>query len=330
MGGGLFALLMPCTYPMVPITISFFTKQADARGGNVLPLSLAYGAGIILIFILIGVVIGPAIIPFATHPVTNFTIGALFVIFAFALFGVINLEPPKSMMNMASKASTTGGYLGVFLMGMTLVITSFTCTVPFVGSLLSVGGVEGDLTKLVLGMATFGATMAIPFVFLSLVPGKVQSLPRSGEWMNTLKHFLGFVELAAALKFFSNSDLVWGWNLISREFFLVVWAVLFVIAALYLFGVLRFGGPKQKIGGGRVVGGLLSLAFAAYCGFASTGRDLDKVMTAIAPPYSGGRFFPKLYIPEGEWQIVKDDYDAAIEIARNDDKLLLVNFTGHT
>ena len=331
-GGGLFALLMPCTYPMVPITISFFTKQAEARGGKVLPLSLAYGAGIILIFVLIGVLIGPAIIKFATHPVTNFTIGALFVIFAFALFGVINLEPPRSMMNLAGKASTTGGYLGVFLMGMTLVITSFTCTVPFVGSILSVGGTDGDLTRLVLGMATFGATMAIPFVFLSLVPGRVQALPRSGEWMNTLKHFLGFVELAAALKFFSNTDLVQGWNVISRELFLVAWAVLFVAAAAYLLGAFAFlgKGPKPKVGAGRFLGAALSMAFALYCGWAARGKPLDPIMTAIVPAYSGGELFPELYIPEGRWKIVKDDYDAALSEAGQSDKLLLVNLTGHT
>src|SRR5690606_32477557 len=129
-GGGIFALLMPCTYPMIPITISFFTKQAEARGGNVLPLSLAYGAGIILIFILIGVVIGPVILTFAAHPVTNIVIGVAFLLFALALFGVWTMQPPQFLMGAAGKASMKGGYAGVFLMGATLVVTSFTCTAP--------------------------------------------------------------------------------------------------------------------------------------------------------------------------------------------------------
>ena len=326
-GGGLFALLMPCTYPMVPITISFFTKQADARKGGVLPLALAYGAGIILIFIGIGVVFGPAIIPFATHPVTNLVIGVVFVLFALALFGVVNLEPPRSLMNVAAHASSKGGYVGVFLMGATLVVTSFTCTVPFVGSILAVGGQDGNLGRLVLGMTAFGATMAVPFVLLSLVPGRLRALPRSGEWMNTLKHFLAFVELAAALKFLSNSDLVWKWNLISRELFLAAWALLFVLAGLYLFGVF---GARRPLGLVRKAGALLSLAFAVYCLLGMRGRDLDRVMTAIAPPYSGGRLFPEWYVTPGKWRIVTDDYDRALEIARGDDKLLLVNFTGHT
>lgn len=329
-GGGLFALLMPCTYPMVPITISFFTKQADKRGGSVLPLALAYGAGIVLIFIAIGVIVGPAVIPFATHPVTNLVIAIVFVVFALALFGVVSLEPPRSLMNVAARASSKGGYLGVFLMGATLVVTSFTCTVPFVGSILAVGGQDGDLTRLVLGMGTFGATMAVPFVLLSLVPGRLRALPKSGEWMNTLKHWLGFVELAAALKFLSNSDLVWRWNVISRELFLVLWALFFALAGLYLLGLFSKRAQRARAGRVRLGGALLSLAFAGYCLFGLRGRELDWVMTAMLPPYSGGRFFPQWYVPDGQWKIVTDDYDRALALARNDDKLLLVNFTGHT
>jgi len=325
---GLFTLLMPCTYPMIPITISFFTKQADGRGGKVLPLSLAYGAGIVLVFILIGVVVGRAIIPFATHPATNLVIGALFLYFALVLFGVVNLQPPRFLMSAAGKASQRGGYLGVFLMGTTLVVTSFTCTAPFVGSLLSVGATDGNLGRIVLGMGVFGLTMAIPFVLLSLVPGRIRAMPRSGEWMNTLKFFLGFVEVAAALKFLSNSDLVWGWDVISRELFLGVWGVVFLAAGLFLFGVLQRGGPRP--GTKRVASATLTLAFAAYCFWGMSGRSMDRVMNAIAPPYSGGLLFPSWHIREGEWAVVTDDHDQAVDVARGDGKLLLVNFTGFT
>ncbi|MFH0943930.1 MAG: protein-disulfide reductase DsbD domain-containing protein, partial [Planctomycetota bacterium] len=193
---GFITLLMPCTYPMIPITISFFTKQAIAREGRVLPLSLAYGAGIVLVFILIGVALGAPIITFAQHPVTNLAIGSLFLIFALVLFGAIDLQPPRFLMAVAGKASTKSGLTGVFLMGATLVVTSFTCTAPFVGSLLSVGAADGDIGRIVLGMGVFGLTMATPFVFLSLLPGRLQQMPRAGEWMHVLKVFLGFVELA--------------------------------------------------------------------------------------------------------------------------------------
>ena len=332
-GGGLFALVMPCTYPMIPITISFFTKQAEKRGGTALSLSLAYGAGIVLIFVLIGVIFGSLIIPFATHPVTNLVIGLAFVYFALVLFGVVNLQPPAFLMNMAGSASMQGGYTGVFLMGATLVVTSFTCTAPFVGSLLAAGASDGDLVRVALGMAVFGLTMAIPFVFLSLVPARLKAIPRSGEWMNTVKVFMGFVEIAAALKFLSNSDLVWGWQLFSRELYLLLWGLIFVAAALYLFGVFsrRGGRPgTRRPGPWRLVSGAATLLFALYCFWGMSGRKLDFVMTAIAPPYSGGKLGWKWYETGGSWTIVKDDYDAALAQAAAENKLLLVNFTGFT
>jgi thiol:disulfide interchange protein DsbD len=325
---GLFTLLMPCTYPMIPITISFFTKQAEARGGKVLPLSLLYGVGIVLVFVLIGVVIGRAIIPFATHPMTNLVIAVLFIYFAFVLFGLLQLNPPRFLMDLAGKASMTGGYLGVFLMGTTLVVTSFTCTAPFVGSLLSFGAAGGDLGRVVLGMSVFGLTIAIPFVFLSLVPGKIQAMPRSGEWMNTLKVALGFVELAAALKFLSNSDLGWDWFVLSYELFLFLWMAIFLVMALYLFGV--FAKDRPGIGPKRRGIASLTLVMGLYCGWGASGNKLDPVMMAIAPPYSGGRLLPVLYERDLNWTIVKDDYDQALRIAREEGKLLFANFTGFT
>ncbi|MAB78337.1 MAG: hypothetical protein CMJ89_03185 [Planctomycetes bacterium] len=321
---GFFTLLMPCTYPMIPITISFFTKQAVARGGKVLPLSLTYGAGIVAIFIVIGVAFGSVIIPFATHWLTNLIIGVLFLYFAFVLFGVIDMQPPKFMMRAAGKAQTTGGYFGVFLMGATLVVTSFTCTAPFVGSLLSVGAADGDLGRIVLGMGTFGLTMAIPFVLLSLVPGRIQAMPKSGEWMNTLKFFLGFVEIAAAFKFLSNTDLVLGWNILSREVFLLLWGVIFTVAALYLFGVL-FKSHGATRSPKRMVSGVLTLAFAVYCLTGFRGREMDYVMTAVIPPYSWSGESDEI-----SWVMVENDYDSARELALKGGKKLFLNFTGYT
>ena len=333
---GLITLLMPCTYPMIPITISFFTKQAIAREGRVLSLSLAYGAGIVLVFILIGVVLGAPIITFATHPITNLVIGALFLFFALVLFGAIDLQPPKFLMAVAGKASTKSGLTGVFLMGTTLVVTSFTCTAPFVGSLLSVGAGDGDIGRIVLGMGVFGLTMATPFVLLSLLPGRLQRMPRAGEWMHVLKVFLGFVEVAAALKFLSNSDLVWNWGFLSRELFLVLWFGIFLVAALFLFGMIHLKGESEReIGPVRMVGGLCTLLFALYCGLGSRGYVMDDIMTAIVPNYSmerlagaaGDRTGPK---NASGHLIIKDDYQQARREAVSRDRLLLVNFTGHT
>lgn len=328
-GWGLFALLMPCTYPMIPITISFFTKQAEARGGKVLPLALAYGAGIVLIFVAIGVAVGPVIIKFANSPWTNLVIGILFLYFSLVLFGFINMNPPKFLMNASAKASMKGGYIGVFLMGATLVVTSFTCTGPFVGSLLASGAQLGQW-QVALGMGVFGLTMAIPFVFLSLVPGKVSSMPQAGMWMDTIKHTLGFVEVAAALKFISNADIPWNWNVVSREVFLALWVILFAAAGLYLLGVVKFfNWAREKPGLKQGLIGVLFLAFSAYCGWGLKGNTMDFIMQPLIPPYSGGHLAPKLWDPNVSWDLVADDYDEALEVAKDEDKLLLVNFTGH-
>jgi thiol:disulfide interchange protein len=341
-GWGLFALVMPCTYPMIPITISFFTKQASARGGSVLPLSLMYGLGIVLIFILIGLIVGPAIIPFATHYVTNILIGVVFVLFALSLFGVFTLQPPKFLMNSASKASMKGGYVGVFLMGATLVVTSFTCTAPFVGSLLAFGAQGGDLGRVALGMGVFGLTMAIPFVILSLVPGRISALPKSGNWMNTLKVVLGFIELAAALKFFSNADLALHLNLLPRELFLLLWFVILGTAALYLLGIINLKGEaKEGIGASRMAWGVAIMTFAFYCLFGAQGNKLDRIMAAIVPNYQAPRTYasagpaetkkyPTAYEHQGKHLVFVDDYDTARQAAINERKLLMVNFTGVT
>jgi thiol:disulfide interchange protein DsbD len=337
---GLFTLLMPCTYPMIPITISYFTKQASQRKTSTLPLSLAYGLGIVLIFVLIGVLVGPIVIAFAAHPVTNLVIGVLFLVFALTLFGVLNLQPPAFLMSLAGSASQKGGYLGVFFMGATLVITSFTCTAPFVGALLGQGAGQGDIGRIALGMAVFGLTMAVPFVFLSMVPGKVKAMPKSGEWMHTLKVWLGFVEVAAALKFLSNADLVWGWNLLSRELFLWLWAGTFLVAAAYLFAWIRikdeYGGEDAAtISPKRLVWGTSTFLFAVYCVYGAAGGDMDRIMTALIPPYSNtihvaGSATAAAETSAESHVIVEDDFQAAVARAKAEKKLVLVNFTGVT
>jgi len=327
---------MPCTYPMIPITISYFTKQATARKTSTLPLSLAYGAGIVLIFILIGLLAAPFIIPFATHPVTNLLIGGFFIVFSLALFGVMNLQPPAFLLNIAGTASQKGGYLGVFLMGATLVVTSFTCTAPFVGTLLSTGASSGSYARVALGMGVFGLTMAIPFVFLSMVPAKLKAIPKSGEWMHTLKVFLGFVEVAAALKFLSNTDIQWQWGILTRELFLALWAAIFAMAGAYLFAWIRLKDEYGQEDGAtispkRMLAGVATMLFAMYCLYGMLGFRLDQAMTSLIPPYSnhieieGGS--ASASVSRGH-TIIEDDFDKAVLLARKEDKLLLVNFTG--
>ncbi|MDG1051052.1 MAG: cytochrome c biogenesis protein CcdA [Planctomycetota bacterium] len=348
-GAGLFTLLMPCTYPMIPITISFFTKQADERGGNALLLASVYGLGIVLMFVLLGVLAGPLLVPFATHYVTNLFIGVLFVVFALALFGAINLNPPAFLMGAAGKASGTGGIYGVFLMGLTLVITSFTCTGPFVGTLIAAGA-SGGVMRIVIGMGVFGATMAAPFVVLALIPSRLSAIPSAGGWMNTLKVFMGFVELAAALKFFSNADIALQAGWLPREVFLMMWAAIGLAAAMYLFGRINLKGesPDGEIGPGRLCGGLVTLIGSAYCFMGVLGYHLDEtIMSAMAPPPSYSRGLVEthkaevvssagsLALPAGVKRqagslVVLDDYDLALKVARERGLGVLVNFTGHT
>ena len=321
-GAGLFALAMPCTYPMIPITISFFTKQADARGGKVLPLALAYGLGIISIFVIVGVVFGSVIQQFAAHYVTNLVIGVLFLVFALSLFGMFELRPPAFLLRASSQASMKGGYFGVFLMGATLVVTSFTCTAPFMGTLLAAGTSLSKL-DLAIGMGTFGLTMALPFMVLALLPGKVKSLPKSGEWMHTLKVFLGFVEFAAALKFFSNVEYSLGMDILPKEYFLMIWGVIFFLAGFYLLGKIKLVGEMHEgITPGRMLASTFVLLFGTYCAYGSFGYPLDEITTAIVPPYS-------VTLNESDL-IVKDDYDAAVARAKElRKKVVLVNFTGY-
>jgi thiol:disulfide interchange protein DsbD len=342
-GGGLFALAMPCTYPMIPITFSFFTKQAEKAGGNVLPLTITYGLGIIAMFVFVGVALSAVIIDVVNHWATNAVIGAMFFFFAAVLFGWVNLNPPQFLQRLATKAQmsaagapsggsgiTLGGLSGVFFMGATLVLTSFTCTAPIVGSLI--GGIaKHGTTKVAVGMGIFGLTMAIPFMALSLAPTKVKAMPKSGEWMETLKISLGFVELAAAFKFVSMVDIYFGWDALPRELFLMLWAAVFGLWALYLFGVLRKAGtPSMGVGNGRMAGGMIVTLLATYFLFGAMGNRMDKIMTGFVPAYSnrivmkGEGGGPKV---EGH-VIVKDDPQKAIEVAKQEDKLVLYNFTG--
>ncbi|MBK7878712.1 MAG: hypothetical protein IPJ77_23895 [Planctomycetes bacterium] len=333
---GIFTLLMPCTYPMIPITISYFTKQATQKQTSGLSLSIVYGLGIIGIFVVIGLVIGQAIIPFAQHPVTNLLIGLVFVVFALSLFGLFNLQLPSFLMNAAGAASMKGGYVGVFLMGATLVVTSFTCTAPFVGALLGTGAASGDLGRIALGMAVFGATIAIPFAALSMLPGKMKAMPKSGEWMHTLKVTMGFVELAAALKFLSNADLVWECKFLSIEMFLFLWTGIFAVAGLYLFGVIRLEEEgTDRISSGRMVAGLFFSLLSMYSLYGALGNKLDPIMTAIAPNYSNAVGGDGHGVSQGPTKkkghtIVTDDFQAAVEIAKAEKKRVLINFTGVT
>ncbi|MGI9551493.1 MAG: protein-disulfide reductase DsbD family protein, partial [Aurantibacter sp.] len=273
--GGLIALLTPCVFPMIPLTVSFFTKHSENRPKGIANAML-YGFFIVLIYFLLSLpfhlfdsVDSQILNTIATNIWLNIAFFLIFVFFAFSFFGYYELTLPSSWANKMDSASTkAGGALGVFFMAVTLAIVSFSCTGPILGGLL--GGTileEGDMAlNLSAGMTGFGLALALPFALFALFPAWLNSLPKSGGWMNTVKVVLGFLELALAFKFLSNADLVGNWGILKREIFIGIWILLFVLLALYLFGIFRFphDGPRQKLSVTRKGTGLMSAAFALY------------------------------------------------------------------
>ena len=243
--GGLFTLVMPCTYPMIPFTISFFSKQA-AAGQRLAPLAACYSLGIVGFFALIGVVVaglfGAAVTSFAGDPITNFAIGILFIVFAMSLFGAFLLQLPGGLEG--KLGGSRSGYVGALLMGLTFAITAFTCTAPFAGLVLGEAVATGTWSAAIVGMVIYASVIAIPFFFLSTSPGLLKRMPNSGAWMSEFKVVGGFVELAAALKFIAISEKHWDWgpwqwDLFTRQPILAAWATMSLLSAAYIFGWLR-------------------------------------------------------------------------------------------
>jgi thiol:disulfide interchange protein len=288
--GGLVTLLMPCTYPMIPFTLGFFAKQA-AAGRRTLPLALAYGVGLIACFAGLGLVIvgvfGTTLAAFAGSPWTNLAIAVLFVVFGLSLLGAFLLQLPSGWLDRLGGGRS--GYAGALVMGLVFAATAFTCVAPFAGAVLSGADVDGSWGRAVLGMAVYGATIAVPFVVLALVPGWTAHLPRSRGWMNEVKVVGGIVELAAALKFIAYCDLVWGWDVFGRTLILVLWAGAAILLAAYALGLWRWDGdgPVDRVGPVRLCMALGWLALGIWLAAGVGGLPLgwvEGLFPANAPP----------------------------------------------
>lgn len=291
-GGGLIALLTPCVFPMIPLTVSFFTKGVGNKKQGIFQ-AILYGFFIFLIYTLVSAPfhllnLAPDILSeIATNVWLNLAFFVIFVVFAFSFFGFYEIQLPSGLANKVSSAESAGGVIGVFFMALTLVIVSFSCTGPLVGSLLA-----GTLTQgawyLTAGMAGFGIALGLPFALFALFPGIMSSLPKSGGWLNTVKVILGFLELALALKFLSNADLVDPSTvLIKREIFFAIWILIAFLTAAYLFGLYTFKkGIKEKIGKGRIGLGIFFTLMGLILIPSLLGRDIALVRNVIAgfPP----------------------------------------------
>ena len=325
-GLGLAAIFTPCVFPMIPITVSFFLNQ---RGGIL--QAVVFSLGIVVLFCALGLGVTAAVGPFGVNqlganPWVNGFITLVFGAFALSLLGAFEITLPSSMLTKLDSASRRGGYLGTLLMGLTFALTSFACIGPFMGSLL-VASVQSKGLQPVLGMVSFAGGLASPFFFLAAFPGYLKKLPKSGGWLARVKVVMGFVLLAAMLKYASNIDQVLQLGWITRERFLAGWFVLFALAGLYLLGLLKLEGNEEgdHLGIGRLIvaSALLIFSFSLLPGmFGAPLGELD----AYVPPATGGIFNNRASTQQ-VW--MKNQYQQALSQARSENKLVLVTFTGY-
>ncbi|QEM02281.1 DUF255 domain-containing protein [Mucilaginibacter rubeus] len=353
--GGFAALIMPCIFPMLPLTVSFFTKSGYSKR-KATTQAILYGLSIIVIYVLLGILItvifgADALNSLSTNGIFNFAFFVLLVVFSFSFFGAFELTLPASLANKLDRKADRGGLLGLFFMAATLVVVSFSCTGPIIGTLLVQAATMGELLGPTIGMLGFALALAIPFTLFAMFPSLLKSLPSSGGWLNSVKITLGFLELALALKFLSNVDLAYHWNWFDREVFLALWIIIFGYLGFYLLGKIRFpnDSPMDKLSLPRMVLSILVLSFTLYMVPGLWGAPL-KSISAFLPPQTTQDF--DLYTSsfgrtetnnavDGKARKYSDifhaplnlnvffDYEEGIEYGKKVGKPVMLDFTGH-
>lgn len=328
--GGLVALLTPCVWPMIPMTVSFFLKKGKSRRRAILD-AVTYAMSIVIIYLVLGIAItllfgAGKLNEIATSAVFNVLFFLLLVVFAISFFGAFDIKLPSRWSNaIDSKAESTTGLVSIFFMAFTLVLVSFSCTGPIIGTLLVEAASSASILGPALGMGGFALGLALPFGLCAFFPSLLKEMPRSGSWLNTVKVVLGFIELILSLKFLSVADLAYGWRILDREVFVALWIVLFVLLGMYLLGKLRFShdGECQHVGVGRFFLAVASLSFAVYMLPGLWGAPL-KSISAFAPPLTTQDF--NLY---GGTFKEFHDYDEGMQYAREKNLPVLVDFSGY-
>ena len=346
--GGFFALIMPCIFPMIPLTVSFFLRQSKSKADG-LRKALLYGLSINVIYVALGLLVAitfgaDALNAMATSPFFNLAFFVLFVVFALSFFGLFEITLPSSWVNKADDQSQRSGILGIFFMAFTLALVSFSCTGPLIGQLLVATAVSGELLGPAVGMFGFSFALSLPFILFAAFPGWLKGLPKSGGWLNTVKVTLGFLELAFALKFLSTADMVWQKHWLERELFLALWVGIAFAASFYLFGMFRLphdDEPKGGIGVGRMMTGLLFSVFGFYLLPGIWGAPV-KLVAGFPPPAfyaENPNGFGSGSAPLGEQKVSEDahcplnlpcfnDLEEARVYALQAGKPLLLDFTG--
>lgn len=329
--GGLIALLTPCVWPMIPMTVSFFLKRTKDRKKAIRD-AITYGLSIIVIYLVLGLLItgifgASALNDLSTNAIFNIIFFLLLVLFAISFFGAFELVLPASWTNkLDTKADSTTGIISIFFMSFTLVLVSFSCTGPIIGTLLVQAATMGAAIGPAVGMFGFALALSIPFSLFAIFPNLLQSMPKSGGWLNSVKVVLGFLELALALKFLSVADLAYGWRLLDRETFLVLWIVIFALLGCYLLGKLKFSHDSdlKYVSVPRLFMAIISFAFSIYMIPGLWGAPL-KAISAFAPPLYTQDF--NLY--DNEVHAAFDDYEAGMAYAKQHNKPVMIDFSGY-
>ncbi|NNV53932.1 protein-disulfide reductase DsbD family protein [Limnovirga soli] len=335
--GGLIALLTPCVFPMIPVTVSFFTKRSQNRQ-QAIKNGVLYGFFIWLIYILASIPfhilgnVNPEIFNnISTNSTLNIVFFIIFIFFAISFFGFFEISLPSSIAGKADAKSGLGSLGGIFFMALTLAIVSFSCTGPILGSLL-VGSLSGGAWPLTSGLAGFGLALALPFALFAIFPEWLKSLPKSGGWLDTVKKVLAFAELALAFKFLSNADLVMHWGLLKREVFIGIWILIGAGLTLYLFGILRLPHDYKgmKIGRGRKLAGIIALGFTLYLLPGVTpGKYANlQLLSGFPPPLSYSIYGKDNVKGKGLEANVVNDYQKALQLSKEQNKPILIDFTG--
>jgi thiol:disulfide interchange protein DsbD len=327
--GGLVALLTPCVWPMIPMTVSFFLKKGKSRRRSIID-AVTYGVSIVVIYLVLGIAItvifgAGKLNDLATSALFNIIFFAILVIFAISFFGAFDIKLPSKWSNaIDSKAENTTGLISIFFMAFTLVLVSFSCTGPIIGTLLVEAASQGNIVGPAIGMGGFALGLAMPFALFAFFPTMLKEMPRSGGWLNSVKVVLGFIELILSLKFLSVADLAYGWRLLDREIFIAIWIVLFALMGVYLLGKLRFShdSATESISVPRFFLAVCSFSFAVYLVPGLWGAPL-KGISAFAPPLTTQDF--NLY--GGEFKEF-DNYDEGMAYAKEHNKPVIVDFSG--
>jgi len=334
MGMGFLALLTPCVFPMIPITVSFFTKAGEKENSSPLFSATVYTLGIITIFTGLGLILALTLgaagaNQIASNPWINLVIAALFIYFAFSLFGHYEIQLPSSLRQFSVQQEDREGVMGILFMALTFTLTSFTCTVQFVGLLL-VAASQGEYFWPILGMITFSTAFASPFFLLALFPQYLAKLPKSGGWLNSVKVTMGFLELGAAMKFISNADLVWQWGIFTKPVVLAVWVIISIMMGIYLLGKIKFPHDSNLdfISAPRMVLSLVFISFGLYLAGGLFGRPIHGLIDSYLPPViSAQNNDDSSNLEHLAWI---NNLEDGLNKAKKEDKPIFIDFTGYT